>query len=114
MPAEFTVKFCCTTVEVPEKVFTPAMVSSVVKSTKFLVADAVPPLAIGSIPVTPDVNGKPVALVNTTAEGVPKFGVASVGEVARTTFPEPVVGISSITPAPVLTLPNTLFVVLTF
>ena len=84
------------------------------KSTKFLIADPVPPLATGKIPVTPVVKGNPVALLNTKALGVPKAGATKVGEVARTTSPEPVVAISSITPAPVDTLPKTLSVALTF
>lgn len=39
--------------------------------------------------VIPDVNpvAVPVQLVNTQAEGVPRFGVVSVGEVARTGAP---------------------------
>ncbi len=41
----------------------------------------VPPLAIGSAPVTPVDNGKPVAAVKTNVVGVPKFGVVSIGEV---------------------------------
>lgn len=49
-----------------------------------------PPFAMGSTPVTPVVRGKPVALVSTPADGVPRFGVTSVGEVARTGAPDPV------------------------
>ena len=41
--------------------------------------DPVPPLAIGKIPVTPAVNGNPVALVNTPDAGVPKAGVVKIG-----------------------------------
>jgi hypothetical protein len=51
----------------------------------------VPPFAIGSIPNTPEVNGRPVAFVKTSAEGVPKAGVTKVGLVANTTAPLPVV-----------------------
>ena len=52
----------------------------------------VPPLAIGSVPVTPLVKGKPVALVSVADVGVPKAGVTKVGDVAKaTTVPEPVV-----------------------
>ena len=40
--------------------------------------------------VTP-AGGNPVALVNTKAVGVPRAGVTSVGEVARTNPPDPVV-----------------------
>ena len=42
------------------------------------------------MPVTPVVRGKPVALVNVAAEGVPKLGVTSVGLVANTNAPDPV------------------------
>ena len=41
-------------------------------------------------PETPVDMGKPVALVKTAAEGVPKAGVTRAGDVARTTAPEPV------------------------
>lgn len=41
--------------------------------------------------------GNPVALVSVAADGVPKLGVTSVGEVANTSEPEPVS--SEITPA---------------
>jgi hypothetical protein len=40
-------------------------------------------------PVMPEV-GRPVALVRLTAEGVPRSGVVSVGDVALTTLPVPV------------------------
>jgi hypothetical protein len=50
----------------------------------------VPPLAVGSVPVTPVVKGKPVALVNVALVGVPNTGVTNVGEVANTNAPEPV------------------------
>jgi len=45
------------------------------------VLELVPPLAIGSTPVTPVVSGSPVKFVATPAEGVPMFGVTKVGEV---------------------------------
>ena len=52
----------------------------------------VPPLAMGSVPVTPVVKGNPVALVNVTLVGVPNIGVTNVGDVAKaTTVTEPVV-----------------------
>jgi hypothetical protein len=50
----------------------------------------VPPLAVGSVPVTPVVKGKPVALVNVALVGVPNTGVTKVGEVANTAEPVPV------------------------
>ena len=40
----------------PEKVLFPAAVWVVVKSAKFWVAEPVPPLATGSVPVTPEVK----------------------------------------------------------
>jgi hypothetical protein len=51
----------------------------------------VPPLAIGRVPVTPVVKGRPVPFVRTTAEGVPSAGVTKVGDEASTTAPLPVV-----------------------
>ena len=42
-----------------------------------------------NVPVR-DVVGKPVALVNTNAVGVPKAGVTRVGDVASTLLPVPV------------------------
>ena len=59
----------------------------------------VPPLAIGKVPVTPVVSGKPVALVNVAAEGVPRLGVVKVGLLERTTEPVPV---EVVTPVPPL------------
>ena len=50
----------------------------------------VPPFATDRVPVTPVVRGSPVAFVRTKADGVPREGVTSVGEVARTTSPVPV------------------------
>jgi hypothetical protein len=50
----------------------------------------VPPLAVGKVPVTPVVKGKPVALVNVALVGVPNTGVTNVGEVANTAEPVPV------------------------
>ena len=39
----------------------------------------VPPLAPGNVPVTPVLNGNPVAFVNTPEAGVPKAGAVNVG-----------------------------------
>ena len=50
----------------------------------------VPPLATGKVPVTPEVNGRPVALDSTAADGVPRLGVVSTGLVENTTLPVPV------------------------
>ena len=64
-----------------------------------LVVTPVPPLATGSVPVTPVVTGKPVQFVSTPADGVPMFGVVNAGLVDRTLFPEPV---EVVTPVPPL------------
>jgi hypothetical protein len=50
----------------------------------------VPPLAVGKVPVTPVVKGKPVQALNTPLVGVPNKGVTNVGLVAKTKAPEPV------------------------
>ena len=47
-------------------------------------------MAIGKVPVTPVVKGRPVRLVATPEVGVPNSGVTNVGEVLRTTEPVPV------------------------
>jgi hypothetical protein len=60
----------------------------------------VPPLATVRVPVVPAIIGSPVALVRVTAEGVPRLGVVSVGEVDSTTEPVPV---DVLTPVPPLT-----------
>jgi hypothetical protein len=59
----------------------------------------VPPLATGSVPVTPVVKGRLVPLVRITADGVPRFGVVRTGDVDKTTFPVPV---DVVTPVPPL------------
>jgi hypothetical protein len=46
------------------------------------VVTPVPPLATGSVPVTPVVRGKPVMLVATPDAGVPSVGVVSTGLVS--------------------------------
>ena len=40
----------------------------------------VPPFAIGKAPVTPVVMGRPVQLVSTPADGVPRAGVVKLGD----------------------------------
>jgi len=54
------------------------------------VVTPVPPFKTGRVPVTPVDNGKPVKLVATPLEGVPRAGVTNVGEVAKTKDPVPV------------------------
>lgn len=48
----------------------------------------VPPFAIGKVPVTPVVKGKPVTLVIIPEAGVPSAGVTRVGDVLNTRFVE--------------------------
>ena len=76
---------------------------TLVPATKLGVDVPVPPLATGNKPTTPVVNGNPVALVNVTEVGVPRTGVTSVGDVERTTEPEPV---EVVTPVPPLATAN--------
>jgi hypothetical protein len=47
-------------------------------------------LAIGKVPVTPVVKGRPVAFVKVAEVGVPRIGVTRVGDVANTFAPLPV------------------------
>ena len=50
-------------------------------------------------PLMPVDTGSPVALVSVPLAGIPRAGVTSVGEVAKTALPEPVVAIPSTTVA---------------
>jgi hypothetical protein len=58
----------------------------------------VPPFATGSVPETPVVNERPVALVRLTDVGVPRIGVTRVGLVERTFAPEPVLVVTPVPP----------------
>lgn len=78
----------------------PAVMVALVKPVPFpifkaplagVVESPVPPLATGSVPVTPVVKGKPVTFVITPLAGVPNAGVTKAGEVANTMDPLPVV-----------------------
>lgn len=56
------------------------------------IAGGVDALAVAKVPKPMTLEfGSPVAFVSTSDEGVPKAGVTSVGDVARTLFPLPVV-----------------------
>lgn len=59
----------------------------------------VPPLAAGSVPVTPVLKGRPVQLVRVPLCGVPRIGVTRVGLLERTTL---VVPVEVVTPVPPL------------
>ena len=66
-----------------------------------------PPLATGSVPVTPVAKGKPVALVNVPLEGVPSAPPLTTNAPAdpvltpsAVTTPVPVVMVDGATPAP--------------
>ena len=67
----------------------------------------VPPFAIGNVPVTPVVKGKPVALVNVPDDGVPKAPPLTTKAPAVPVFtphavttPVPVVIVAGAAPAP--------------
>ena len=84
----------------------PVKVGLADRTTLVVPVDAVtpvPPLATGSVPVTPVVIGKPVQLVKTPADGVPIFGVVNAGLVDKTLLPEPV---ELVTPVPPLATAN--------
>ena len=49
-------------------------------------------------PEIPVLTGRPVAFVRTAADGVPRSGVTSVGEVFRTTEPVPVLVVTPVPP----------------
>jgi hypothetical protein len=72
------------------------LVDKTVLPVPVAVVTPVPPLATGSVPVTPVVRGNPVALVRRAKEGAPKLGEDKIGLVAKTTAPVPVA-----TPVPV-------------
>ena len=72
-----------------------------------LVVVPVPPLATGSVPVTPVVSESPVAFVNTTEEGVPNAGVTNVGLVLKTTLPVPVLVVTPVPPLATGSVPVT-------
>lgn len=63
-----------------------------------LVVTPVPPLATGSVPVTPVDNGKPVALVSVADVGVPKAGVTKEGLLDNTVEPVPVLVVTPVPP----------------
>jgi hypothetical protein len=71
------------------------------------VVKPVPPLATGSVPVTPVVKGRPVALVKTIAEGVPSAGVVKVGLLDKTTEPVPVEDVTPVPPLATGKVPET-------
>lgn len=76
--------------EVP-KTRAPVPVAPVTAEARFAL-DGVPKNVATPVPspLTPALIGRPVPLVNVTEVGVPKIGVTSVGEVARTLLPVPV------------------------
>jgi hypothetical protein len=81
------------------KRFAPSVVAPRLVRAADAVVAAVPPRAIGRVPVVPPSIGRPVAFVRVALEGVPKAGVTSVGLLDRTTFPVPV---EEVTPVPPL------------
>lgn len=80
---------------------------TLVPATNAGVVVPVPPLATGSVPVTPVVSGSPVKFVATPEAGVPSAGVTSVGEFDNTTFPEPVDVVTPVPPLATAKVPAT-------
>jgi hypothetical protein len=74
----------------------PVPVSSVTADIRLaldgVAKNVVTPVAKPEIPVE---IGNPVAFVNVNVEGVPKFGVTKVGDVANTNEPEPVSSVTA-------------------
>jgi hypothetical protein len=69
----------------------PASIPKLLLAVATVVA-LVPPLAIGRVPVTPVVSGRPVAFVKVIADGVSRAGVVRDGLADNTTvLPVPVV-----------------------
>jgi len=54
------------------------------------------------VPVRPVEIGRPVAFVSVNDDGVPRLGVTSVGDVANTMLPEPVVELPSAVTVPLV------------
>jgi hypothetical protein len=88
---------CVEVVPVPPLAMGSVPVTLVVKFANCVEVVPVPPFAMGRVPVTPVERGKPVALVSVTDVGVPKIGVTNVGLVLSTVLPEPV---EVVTPVP--------------
>lgn len=81
----------------------PVPVSLVTAAARLaLVGEAKKVATFAPNPLTPVVMGKPVAFVRVADDGVPSAGVTSVGEVANTTAPLPVVPLLLNDTAPVL------------
>jgi len=72
-----------------------------------------PPFAIGNMPVTAVVSGKPVAFVKTPDAGVPSAGVIKVGDVFKTTEPVPVLVATPVPPCATAIWPEIIAVVTT-
>ena len=95
-----------TDVTVPEPPPPPAGVAQLPSPRQKVVADAPVPLlrlVTGRLPVTPVVNGRLVALVNTRAVGVPRAGAVSVGLVSVNPVMVPAVAPSDTAVDPIVT-----------
>ena len=78
------------------KTSAPVPVSSVTAAAAFALDGVAKNVAMPvPNPETPVLIGKPVALVNTAADGVPSAGVTNVGDVARTGEPDPVAAVQA-------------------
>jgi hypothetical protein len=84
--------WAATAVALPVDVMGPVRLAFVTTVTALPLLET-PPVKVGIVVTFPAVReaAVPVAFVATSADGVPRAGVTSVGEVARTIAPEPVV-----------------------
>lgn len=79
------------------KTTAPVPVSPVTAAAKFAVDGVARKVATPvPNPLTPVAIGRPVALVSVAADGVPRFGVTSVGDVAKTKEPVPVSSVTAV------------------
>ena len=59
-------------------------------------------------PVSPVAIGSPIAFVSVAADGVPRFGVVSAGEVANTAAPVPVSSLKALANSALVIAPSEL------
>ena len=64
-------------------------------------------VAVAAFPPMFNAEAVPVMLVPTKVDGVPKFGVTKVGDVDKTTFPEPVAVVTPVPPLATGSVPVT-------
>lgn len=99
-------RFGVTNVGEVAKTSAPDPVSSVTAAATLALVGVASIVAIPvARPETPELIGRPVALVSTAEAGVPSAGVTSVGEFDSTTLPEPVDDVTPVPPLATLSVP---------